>query len=87
MAKLGVGGSTQELKDGDSIQQACEAAGIPFSCKEGVCGSCLIDVVEGENNLNELNEAEQAFGLEGKKKRLACQAKINSGEVKVKSGY
>ena len=34
-----------EIPDGSPIKDECEQAGIPFACSEGVCGSCIIEVV------------------------------------------
>jgi len=76
-----------DVEDGSPILSACESLGIPFSCKDGVCGSCLVDVVEGKENLEELNDRETDFGLDDKDRRLACQAKLKSGDVKIQSGY
>jgi len=87
MASISLGDKKIEVKDGDSIISACEQLGIPFSCKEGVCGSCLIKVTDGEGNLSAPNDKEEAFGLSGNKERLACQCKIKSGDVKIASGY
>ena len=36
-----------ELQDGASLTEACEQAGVPFACTEGVCGTCVIEVSEG----------------------------------------
>ena len=87
MAKIKVDDSSADVADGENIQAACESLGIPFSCKEGVCGSCLVEVEEGSENLGELNDQEIAFGLDGKDTRLACQCNISSGEVKLESAY
>lgn len=73
-----------ELQDGSSIAEACEEAGVPFACTEGVCGTCVIEVTEGMSNLSPFNEAESDFLGEQDKERLACQCKILGGCVKVK---
>ncbi|HAB98421.1 MAG TPA: ferredoxin [Parachlamydiales bacterium] len=73
-----------ELPDGSGITEACEEAGVPFACTEGVCGTCVIEVTEGMSNLSEFNEAESDFLGELDKERLACQCKILGGCVKVK---
>lgn len=86
MASVSVGDDKIEVEDNSKIRDACEALGIPFSCNEGICGSCLIDVTEGSENLGELNDKEKAYGLKDKGRRLACQCKINSGDIKVESG-
>ena len=72
-----------EVKDGESIVEACTELGVPFSCEEGYCGSCVIDVVEGEENLSELTEDEENLGMD-RTRRLACQCKIKEGKVRVK---
>ncbi len=73
-----------ELQDGDPIAEACEQAGVPFACTEGVCGTCVIEVVEGMENLSEFNQAEEDFLGDLDRERLACQCRIKCGYVKVK---
>jgi ferredoxin len=73
-----------ELPDGAPIAESCEQAGVPFACTEGVCGTCVIEVSEGMDNLSEFNQAEADFLGELDRERLACQCKIKGGCVKVK---
>ncbi|HSX11549.1 MAG TPA: 2Fe-2S iron-sulfur cluster-binding protein [Chlamydiales bacterium] len=73
-----------DLPDGSPIAEACEQAGIPFACTEGVCGTCVIEVTDGMGNLSDFNQAEADFLGELDKERLACQCKIKSGCVKIK---
>jgi ferredoxin len=73
-----------EIKDGEKIQDACEKEGVPFACSEGVCGSCIIEVTEGMENLSEPTEAEKDFLGEIQDERLACQCSLKSGNVKIK---
>ena len=73
--------SDKEVQDGEKIWDACEALGVPFSCKDGTCGTCMIDVVKGEENLTELTEKEEDLGRD-RTHRLACQCRINQGEMK-----
>lgn len=82
MAKLIIDNITYEIPDGQPIVQACESASIPFSCNSGVCGSCQIKVLEGAENLNELNKEEMELNLD-REHRLGCQCKILSGTVKI----
>jgi ferredoxin len=86
MAKLIFEDNQEEfdLPDGSPITEACEQAGVPFACTEGVCGTCVVEVVEGMSNLTDFNEAEADFLGELDKERLACQCKIKSGCVKLK---
>jgi ferredoxin len=73
-----------DLPDGSSLVETCEQAGIPFACTEGVCGTCVIEVTEGMENLSPFNEAESDFLGEMDRERLACQCKILGGCVKIK---
>ena len=73
-----------ELPDGADITEACEQAGIPIACGVGVCGTCVIEVLEGMENLSPFNEAEADFLGELEKERLACQCTIKCGRVKLK---
>jgi ferredoxin len=77
-------GEERELEEGSSIQEVCEEAGVPFACTEGVCGTCVIEIVEGHESLSELTQEEKDFLGEQDRERLACQCKIRSGLVKIK---
>ena len=83
MGSISLGGKKEEAKDGERIIEPCKALGVPFDCEEGVCGSCMIDVLEGEENFTDLTPEEGVFGFVDKKKRLACQCKMKSGDVKI----
>jgi ferredoxin len=71
----------REIAENESIGPACEEAGVPLACSEGFCGTCIIEVVEGGENLTPPTEAEVDFlGAEGvKKERMACQCHIKNG--------
>ena len=86
MAKLIFLNTNEEidLPDNSRIKDICEQAGIPFACSEGVCGSCIIEVVEGMENLSEYTQAEKDFFGEMQNERLACQCRITKGTVKIK---
>ncbi len=74
-----------ELNEGEGIAAKCEEAGIPFACTEGVCGTCVIEVVEGMENLSEPTQEEKDFlGNDTCAERLACQCKIKSGKVRIR---
>lgn len=86
MAKLTFthNGEEIELPDGAPIAEACEEAGVPFACTEGVCGTCVIEVKEGKENLSPPTKEEEDFLGEGTEdERLACQCKIKGGCVKI----
>lgn len=72
----------KKIQNNKAIRKACEELGIPFSCNNGTCGTCIIDIVKGEENLSELTEQEKVLERD-KKHRLACQCKIKKGEVKI----
>lgn len=77
-------GEEVELPDNAPIAQACEEAGVPFACTEGVCGTCVIEIVEGKDNLSKPTQEEVDFLGEGTcDERLACQCKIRQGSVKI----
>ncbi len=73
-----------ELDDGNPIAEACEEAGVPFACTEGVCGTCVIEIKEGKDNLTSPTQEELDFLGDGTcGERLACQCKIKQGTVKI----
>lgn len=73
-----------ELKNGSAIKEVCEEMGVPFACEEGICGSCIIEVTEGNENLTPMTEEELDFLGEQDTERLACQCNIKKGCVKIK---
>ena len=86
MAKLVFEDTSEEitLEDGSSIQDPCEQAGVPFACTEGVCGTCVVEIPKGMENLSEFTQEEEDFLGDLEEERLACQCKINQGEVTVR---
>lgn len=72
------------LEDGSPIKEVCEESGVPFACEEGVCGTCVIEVEEGMENLSPFTQEEEDFLGEMGCERLACQCRIKSGSVKIK---
>jgi ferredoxin len=78
-------GDEVELPEDAPIAQSCEDAGVPFACTEGVCGTCVIEIVEGKENLTPPTQEEKDFLGDGTcDERLACQCKIKCGNVKIK---
>lgn len=77
-------GEEKEVEDGAPIAEACEEAGVPFACTEGVCGTCVIEVAEGMENLTDFTQEEKDFLGDQDRERLACQCRIKSGCVKIK---
>ncbi len=82
MAKVIIDNIEHTVADGQPIAEICENAGIPFSCNSGVCGTCQIEIIEGAENLNELNQEENELAMD-RNHRLGCQCKILGGTVKI----
>ena len=74
------------VPSGQLIKDVCDELDIPipFSCRDGVCGTCAIRVVAGMENLTPMTACEEVTlpdvvdGIDGH--RLACQARIE-GDV------
>ncbi len=82
---------TVEATDDANLRDVAmeEGASIPFGCEQGICGTCLIDVPVGAENLSDVDEQEQETlqamgGTPGQ--RLACQCQVN-GNVTVASAH
>ncbi len=82
MAKLKTEDKEFELKDNFILRPTLEKLDVPFGCDDGKCGSCVIEVVEGMENLTDRTKAENEMGLDGNL-RLGCQCRIKSGEVRI----
>ncbi|MBI5415672.1 MAG: (2Fe-2S)-binding protein [Candidatus Omnitrophica bacterium] len=82
MAKLIIDDKKFEIPDGGKIDAVCEKMGIPFSCNSGVCATCQVKVVEGAENLSDLNTEETDLGMD-RANRLSCQCSIKNGTVKI----
>ena len=57
-------------------------AGVIYGCREGDCGTCMMEVTEGWNNLTEPSVLEEKVlreNMAGRHNRLACQAQILGG--------
>jgi ferredoxin len=76
-------GEEKELPPDSPIAQACEEVGVPFACTEGICGTCVVEVIEGGENLTEPTQEEKDFLGEQDRERLACQCKLKGGCVKL----
>jgi len=77
-------GEEREVLDGDLIAPICEESGVPFACTEGVCGTCVIEVVEGMEQLSAFTQEEEDFLGDQGKERLACQCRLKSGVIKIR---
>jgi ferredoxin len=64
-------------------------AGITYSCREGECGTCMMKIVSGMENLAQRSVLEDKVlqeNLAGRNNRLACQAQVLGGEIVVRPG-
>jgi ferredoxin len=82
MAILCLGDMEMEVPDGEQVKEAAEEMGVPFGCEEGICGTCMVEVIDGMENLGELTEAEEDMGV-GENERLMCQCSIRGGRVTI----
>ena len=79
-------------KVGTTFQDIAESAGsgIPFGCRDGECGTCLVDVEAGMEFLSPKNEKEdkvlEKLCCTSDKARLACQLKVEkpNGLIRIK---
>ncbi|MBU0631087.1 2Fe-2S iron-sulfur cluster binding domain-containing protein [bacterium] len=80
------------VKPGKTIQDIVEASGsaLPFGCRDGECGTCIVTVESGMEFLSDVTEKEKAvmkmLNETNPKARLSCQMKIvePNGLVRVK---
>ncbi len=82
MAKIKHRKKEINVKNNEEIREACKKLGVQFGCNSGSCGTCIIKVKKGQENLSEHAENEKRFGLD-KNHRLACQCRIKKGAVEI----
>jgi ferredoxin len=80
---------TVEASEGELLHAVSDRAGasIPFGCKNGNCGTCLVQVTSGQEALNPPSEDEKTtLAIYGgsAEHRLACQCRVN-GDLTVDS--
>ena len=72
------------VKEGSTIQDIVEASGsaLPFGCRDGECGTCVVDIEKGMEFLSPKTDKEVKVlkevcsGTCTPNSRLACQMKI-----------
>ncbi len=78
---------------GSTIEEVAEKSGssIPFGCRDGECGTCVIQVIEGMGFLNSLEEKEvkvlASMPDHHPNSRLSCQMKIIKGGGNIRLRY
>jgi len=54
---------------------------IAYGCEDGMCGTCMIKVAEGKENLSPMENKEKdtlsSMGMDINVYRLCCQCKVN----------
>lgn len=83
MAILKKAASSVECGDGESLQEAAKELGVSFGCRKGVCGACVVEVLEGVENLSAKSDNEVEFGMRDGD-RMMCQCSVSAGEVTIK---
>lgn len=81
-------GQSAKTNDGQMLRTVTQSNNwdIPYACENGICGTCIVKVTEGKENLSEMEEMEkqtlQALGADDGEHRLACQCKVK-GDVTI----
>ncbi|OIR13714.1 ferredoxin-1 [mine drainage metagenome] len=63
-------------------------AGITYGCREGECGTCLVCIASGMQNMSERSVLEDRVlqeNMAARDQRLACQAQVLGGDITVKA--
>lgn len=83
-------GIATDAQAGEQLADVVDRAGalVPFSCRDGTCGTCLIEVKRGGENLNAALEKEKEtlaiYGGDENKHRLCCQCVIErDGDIDI----
>jgi ferredoxin len=81
-------GIATDVQEGEKLVDVARKTGssIPFGCTNGICGTCIVTVIQGKENLNPKDPDEEMtlemFGADKPEHRLACQCMIN-GDVTI----
>lgn len=67
--------------DGEVLREVCQKnnLSVPFGCENGVCGTCLISIKTGANNITSKTVQEEetlATLAANPDQRLACQCQV-----------
>ena len=77
---------TFDVPENYALIDMCEDydTSILFGCRDGACGACMVKVLKGAENLNQMKDDERDF-LEtmgaAPNERLACQCRVKGGDV------
>lgn len=76
-------GEEAEVEAGTELKIITAAHGWPiaYGCGNGVCGTCIINIQEGKENLNEMDGVEDQtldmMCMKDGDHRLACRCTVN----------
>lgn len=83
-----VNGIDLPLPKGANPAEGINASNSPilFGCRTGVCGTCLVNVLKGKENISPITEDEdemlEVLAKGNNNARLACQFQVN-GDIEV----
>lgn len=83
-------GISVEVEPGSTVQLAAQRAGsgLPFGCRAGTCGTCVLRVVDGLESLDEPGFVEAdtlaEIGEDGALVRLGCQLVVDEEPISVR---
>jgi ferredoxin len=85
--KLGI---TVSVSAGTRLIEISEKVGasITYGCREGECGTCMMKITSGMENMSQRSVLEDKVlqeNMAGRNDRLACQAQVLGGEISVKA--
>ena len=83
---------TVEVPQGTSLTDICDehSTGVLLGCRDAACGTCLIEVLEGVEDLSPITEEEEillsALAEDVPNARLACQCEVRGhGPISVQA--
>ena len=83
-------GEEIEVSAGEELKEVVKDNGWPiaYGCEDGVCGTCIVEVSEGQDNMSPTGEIEEQtlemMGMKDGEHRLSCQCKVN-GDICIKA--
>lgn len=77
-----------DVKNGEALKNVTKdnAWPVAYGCEDGMCGTCIVNVPKGKENLSPMEEYEgqtlEMMTMNDGNHRLCCQCKIN-GDVEI----
>lgn len=82
MAHLKTKSGGFDVEKGESLSHAAKQLGVTFGCQKGVCGACVVIVLEGMENLSPKSESEENYDMRDGD-RMMCQCKATGGSITI----